>query len=186
MATYSLAEASSWLKHLSKGMEDAARRGLLSAAQRTVAHVQNDIIPATVPTPVARGVYRAGWVANATPKGAEVVNDVPHAAFIEEGVRGANVKIGRAMIEALAEWVRMKGLGGRVVVGKSGVARLQRVSADEARQIAWAVAKTLQKKGIFDGGKGLGIFRRAQAMIPQFIREEVQRELQAAAGGGRL
>lgn len=184
MTTYSLGQASAWLKHLSKNMEGAARRGLLSAAQRTVAHIQNEIIPATTPLPVARGVYRAGWRAEATANGAVIINDVPHAPMVENGVRAGNVKPGRAMIDALTEWVRMKGIGGKVVASKGGRSRLVRATPDEARSIAWAVAMSMKKKGIFDGGKGLGIMRRAAAQIPGFVRDEVRRELERAGRSG--
>jgi hypothetical protein len=181
--TYSLGNASAWLKAVSKGMEDAARRGLYSAAIRTVSYIQNDVIPATTPLPVARGVYRAGWRADKTANGAVVLNSAPHAAFVEYGVRGGNVKIGRAMIAALADWVRMKGIGGSVVTTKGGRKKLVRATQSEAERIAWAIAKSMQKKGIFAGGQGLGVLKRAGAMIPTFIREEVRAEL-AREGGG--
>lgn len=184
MATYSLKDADKFLKDLSRGMEAAAMRGLMSAAQRTVAHIQNELIPATVPQPVARGMYRAGWRAEKTSNGALVINDVPHANFIENGVRGDRVKIGRAMITALAEWARMKGIGGRMVTSKSGRTRLVKATEAEATSIAWAIAKSMQAKGIFKGGAGLGVFKRAAEQIPRFIREEVAAEIKRSAGKG--
>jgi hypothetical protein len=164
-------------------MEDAAKRGLLSAAVRTVAYVQNDLIPAALPQPVDRGTYRAGWRAEPRPGGAAVVCDAPHAALIEGGVRAANVKPGRAMVQAIAEWARRKGLGGRMVQGKGGTTRFKKATEDEATQIAWAIVRSMQKRGIFDGGRGLGIFKKAKEQIPRFIREEVARELRKVGRG---
>ena len=177
MPTYHVSEASAALRVLAKGMGEAAQRGLLAAALRAVAHIQNEVIPALEPSPVARGTYRAGWRAERTAKGATIVNDVPHAVFIEEGVRGQNVKIGRAMIDALAAWVRMKGIGGRMVTSKSGTQRLKRATEDEARAIAWAIAKSMQQRGIFGGGKGLGVLKKVRPLIPKWVEEEVLREI---------
>ena len=53
--------------------------------------------------------------------------------FIEEGVRGENVKIGRAMIDALAAWVRMKGIGGRMVASSQARHGTQAQHRGEAR-----------------------------------------------------
>lgn len=178
MATFSLAESDKFLRVIAVTMEGAAKRGLVSAANRTVAHIRNEIIPSIKPfAPIAAGAYRAGWRAEVTDGGADVANTVPHAVFIEYGVRGSNVKVGRAMIAALAKWVRMKNIGGRVATSKGGVQRLVRPTTDEATSIAWAIAKAMQKRGVFNNGAGLGIMRMAEKRIPEFIREEVTREL---------
>ena len=81
------------------------------------------------------------------------------------------------MIEALAEWVRRKGIGGRTVVSKSGRERRVKASAAEATAIAWAIAKSMQKKGIFAGGKGLSAPCKVEPRIPGIVKEEVEREL---------
>jgi|SRR5580693_3824810 hypothetical protein len=177
MAVYDLKTADQWLNVVSITMKEAALRGLNAAAQRTVNHIQTEVIPACVPEPVARGVYKAGWHVVQLHNGAEVVNTVPQAAFIEYGVRAENVKIGRGMIDALAEWVRMKGIGGKVTVSKGGLRKVKKATLDEARAIAWAIAKSMQKKGIFNGGQGFKVLEKAGKMIPRFIREEVVREL---------
>jgi hypothetical protein len=159
-------------------MREAASRGLLSAAQKTVAYIKTDIIPTARPfPPIARGTYQSAWKAEKDGLGAVVLNDSPHAIFVEYGVRGANVKPGRAMITALAEWVRMKGLGGSTRTGKGGTVLVTRATTTEATQIAWAIATSMKKHGIFAQGNGLGIFKRAKAKIPQFIREEVAAEI---------
>lgn len=158
-----ISQAPAWLASMGSGVKVAAMRGLYSAAIRTVQHIQTSVIPAEPRVPVDRGIYRAGWRAEHIPEGALVVNRVPHAIFIEYGVRAANVKPGRAMIDALAEWVRRKG------IEKSGTG---------ARQVAFAIAMSMKKKGIFNGGNGLRILEKAARRIPRFISEEIGREIE--------
>ena len=177
MATFRLEETDKWMALVSVTMREAALKGLYSAALRTQAHIVNDIIPATIPEPVARGAYRAAWQTARFPNGAMVFNTIPYASCIEYGVRAENVKIGRKLIDALVEWIHMKGIGAKTATGKNGIQRIQKPSDMEKRSIAWAIAKSLQKKGIFNGGKGLKILQRAEASIPKFIKEEVNREI---------
>jgi hypothetical protein len=185
MKVYALKDAGVMLHDVESGWREAAFRGLVAAGHRTVEHIVADVIPSFGDRmPVDRGAYRAGW--RVQPVKAEwkvvVVNTAPHAAFIEHGVRAANVKIGRKMIEALAEWVRRKGIGGRTVVSSSGRERRVRASNAEATAMAWAIAKSMQKVGIFNRGgeQGLGVLRKAERRVPEFIKEEVERELSKA------
>lgn len=142
----------------------AAKRGLLSAALRSVQVIVSEIIPSRVPQPVDRGAFLAGWRAVETPDGAEIFNSAYHAPFIEEGVRGSNVKPGRAMIQALAAWAQRKGMAKDPV---------------EARSMAFAMSKTMQRLGIFNrGSKGLGILRELnERRLNTIVREEVEREM---------
>lgn len=94
-------------------VEKGIRRGMVSAAVRTVSHIQTQIIPKEKRVPVDRGLYKAGWKWFAESSGAVLVyNGMPHASLIEDGVRGSNVKVGRKMLEALAGWAKRKGLVG--------------------------------------------------------------------------
>lgn len=173
MAKYTIDKAPEWVRKLEGKMHKAAMRGLLSAAQRTVSHIQTEIIPREERVPVDRGTYRAGWRARPIEgftEGALVYNNVPHAEPIENGAKAENIKIGRKLIDALAEWVIRKGLTGAA----KGVER-----AAEGRRIAWAIAKSMQKNGIFNKGGGLKILEKATKMIPQFIAEEVRAEIRA-------
>jgi hypothetical protein len=147
--------------YLNEKNELALKRACLSAAMRLVQHILTSVIPATSPVPVDRGMYRAGWRAVRTEEGADVYNSMPYAAIIEYGARAENIKIGRAMIDALADWAKRKGLA----------------SSDDARQVAWAIAKAMQKKGIYNGGKGLRVLERATEKVQQFLQEEYAREL---------
>src|SRR5690606_17517704 len=72
-----------------------------------------------------------------------------------------NVKIGAAMIKALTEWVLRKGIAG---------------DEREATGIAWAIAKDMQKRGIFRQrkGGGLGVLQELMKRhMPKIIKQEV-------------
>ncbi len=157
-----VSQAPAWVTLMGKQVRVAAMRGLYSAAVRAVAHIQTVVIPSEPRVPVDRGLYRAGWRAVRIPGGAMVTNTVPHAVIIEYGVKAANVRAGRKMLDALTDWVRRKGL---------------EKSETGARRVAYAIAMSMKRKGIFNGGKGLRILENAVKRIPQFIGEEVAREI---------
>lgn len=160
MPAMSMTEYRQWLKGFKGRFREAAVRGIQSAAMRGVAAIQTEIIPAIVPQPVDRGLYRAGWRWTPEEDGATIFNNEPHAKFIEFGVRAANVKIGRKMIQALAEWVVRKKLARP---GK------------EALRAAWAIAKTMQRRGIF--GRGQNVLALLRGRMLDFLQEEVAREV---------
>lgn len=162
---------------LSKAIRQGALNGLYSAAIRMVGEIQTVTIPQTVPEPSQRGLYKAGWKARQESDGASYDNPVKYASIIEFGVRAASVKLGRKMIDALTEWVQIKGFA----------------SGAQAKQMAWAIAhsmaasiKTTKGAGGVGGGKGifkgtgLRIMERANKQLPQFIKEEVAREVERA------
>ena len=168
-----LDKAEAWVVHVEHECRDAAVKGLRSAAHRGVQKIVAEIIPSKKPQPVDRGIYQAGWHAMDQEGGADIENLQPHAVFIEEGVRAANVKIGRAMIQALAEWAQRKGLLGRRARSASGKARQDK----EAQSAAWAIAKSMQRRGIF-GQHGLGILRElVEKHLEEIVREEVEQEI---------
>lgn len=184
-------------KDLAPKVKKAAQRGLLSAALRGVQTIQTVIIPSRSPQPVDRGVYRAGWRAEVIPLGAEIINTEAHAVVIEEGVRGENVKPGKAMFAALREWAIRKGIGSRTrlvphhtALRKSGgklVANhtVVRAVRDDSGvdQAVWAIIGSMKKRGIFNrgGAQGLGILRELVAKyLPEYAHEEVQREVSEA------
>lgn len=166
-------DAAVYFDRLSAAMLQAARNGLVEAAHRGHQVLVSQIIPSRTPKPVDRGVYRAGWkVEIVTPDRVAILNPEPHAVFIEFGVRAQNVKIGAAMIRALTEWVQRKGL-----------AR----DAATAGGIAWAIARAMQRRGVFNAQPGGGMrileeLRRSH--LPQLVRETVAREMQRAAEQG--
>lgn len=143
---------------------EAALKGLHSAAMRAVQVIQTEIIPSLVPQPVDRGLYRAGWRWTPESTGALIFNVEPHASFIEHGVRAANVKIGKAMIQALTEWVVRKKLEPQ---GKKAV------------RAAWAIAKVMQRRGVF--GQGLHVLEQlVRDKLPRIVAEEIAAEIERA------
>jgi hypothetical protein len=193
MPTFDIKLHAEFGKYIGTKLDGAIRRGLLSTAMRVVNHIKTEVIPSEPREPVLRGVYAAGWKAQKTDGGADVYNDVPYATIIEKGVPASSVKIGRKMIDALTEWVRMKGLvaAKRPVAagGSQFVTRIRYVKKtsdevnDDARAVAWAIAQSMKKRGIFNGGKGLRILERALLEVPRFVVEEVTREIQRLGGG---
>ena len=166
---------------VAKAIQEGARAGLYSAAQRHVQHIQTQVIPATVPEPADRGVYRAGWKAERTPDGALIVNSVPHAPHIEKGVRAHNVKVGARMVSAIEEWVVRKGLAKPRVANRVAWAIVTSMAAS-VRVTRGGVVKNIKGggRGIFNGGKGLRVMERANKDLPDTIREEVAREVERA------
>jgi hypothetical protein len=166
-------EFAAWLD---KGLRKSVNAGLLGAAHRVVEDIQTRVIPEENPQPVFDVHYRNAWHAEPQDGGADVVNDMPYAPVIEYGADAKNVKIGRAMIEALAEWARRKGLTGHAP-GK----RSSPEARADARKIAWAIARRMQGTadkpgtGIFNrhGQKGLRIAEKGLKRLPEFVRAEV-------------
>ena len=157
-----LDKADVWLRDVEVQFRRSAVKGLHAAALRGVQMIVTQIIPARSPQPVDRGVYRSGWRPVLRADGADIENLEPHALFIEEGVRAANVKIGRPLIQALAEWAVRK----RLATPKNAVS------------VAWSIAKTMQRRGIF-GQRGLGVLRElVDNHLEQIIQEEVAREME--------
>lgn len=144
---FKLKDADEVKRYLERSLEKAATGAVQAAAMHVVEDIQTKIIPEEPRPPVDRGVYRAGWRAQPTQEGAMIVNAVPHAIFIEHGVRAENVKPGKAMITALSAWAQRKGIAGK---GKS--------RQKQANSIAWAIAHSMRRKGIFnrEGAKGGG------------------------------
>lgn len=190
-----LEQAGAWVQTLGRQMPKAAQRGLLAAANRIVATVR------LLQLPTDRGVARAGWRAESIPDGAVVYNNVLQATMMEGGVRPDHVKIGRAMIDALAEWVKRKGIGttngtgkkrATVDFGTGKATTLQvvhrRVKPSDAviRSIAWAIAKKMQRRGIFKPEEGglRPLEKTTKQLGPAYVREEVAREIRKEFGLG--
>jgi hypothetical protein len=173
-----LDEAPEWVEDLRKELRQATIRGMQSAALRLLQHIQVTVIGSTrdqrtgYGPPVDTGAYRASWRVRNLPTGAIVETTLPYAEVIEFGARAERIVIGRAMILALTDWVIRKGL-----VGKRPRGAAQVEFYAEARSMAWAIAVSMKKVGIFNGGKGLRVLEQASDAIPRFVREEVDREL---------
>lgn len=159
--------APAWVDGLLPEMKAAAARGCLAAAQRGVSEIVGRIIPSRSPQPIDRSIYRAGWKAEPAEGGADLYNAEAHAVLIEDGVRAANVKVGMLMLRALASWAERKGLARK----------------GDGMSAAWGIATNLKKRGIFNGGQGLGILKELlEDRMSDFIEEEVARELERLNG----
>lgn len=156
-------------KEWQKKFRKAAMRGLLSAAMHGVQTIQTVIIPSRNPPPVDKGAYRAGWRYGPTDDGAEVWDDSPVAGPIEDGVRASRVRPGRAMIQALTEWVMRKGL---------------EPDPKKAKGVAFAIVQRMKQRGIFNQtGNGLGILREfVEKYSEKYAREEIEREIRRELG----
>ncbi len=150
----------------------AAERAILASALAVVAKIVNVVIPAEPRQPVDRGAFRAGWRAKAVSKGAQITNTMPYSEVIEYGARAENIKIGRKMIEALAEWVLRKGLVGK---GKGKAGKIAAKAA--AIGMAWAIAQSMKKKGIFNGGTGLRVLEKGLKGIEEIFARELKTEI---------
>lgn len=184
---FSIKQSGEFIKATEEKIQSAQKRALLAAGYRLTNHIVNVTIPAEPRMPVDRGIYRGGWRVRRVPKEVAVLvyNVAPHAGIIEEGVPANNVKISKAMIDALTSWVLRKGIVKKTRSKKSKI---------EARQVAWAIAQSMRQKGIFQqapqgilgsflsklgfrGKGGLRILAKAARNAPHFIAEELRREM---------
>lgn len=180
---FDISEAEEAARYLGLSIDKAAKRAILATAIRVVQQITTVVIPGEPRQPVDRSAYRAAWRARPDPDGATVSNSMPYASVVEYGAKAENVKISRAMIIALTGWVMRKGIGmSRTPLRKGttrAAAKAQR--ATEARQIAWAIAKGMQKKGIF-GGKGLRILEKGLKIVQTAFAQELKAEIEREYG----
>ena len=184
MTTFDISQTDEISKFVNKQLNACVSRGMMSAALRIVGIIQNTLIPAESPPPILNRHYSAGWLPEVQENGdIHIKNTMPYSSVIEWGAKAENIKIGRAMIDALKEWVYTKGFVGRP---RSATGRAQALV--QAEQIAWAIAKSMQGtaaitgKGIFNrnGQKGLRIAEKASKQAPPIVAKEVAREVRKA------
>ncbi len=170
----------SWV---SQEVHTAMHKAMLLTATRVVARINTEIIPNIHPhQPVDRGTARAGYRVESVGGKVFIVNHVLHSLFMEEGVRAENVKPGRAMIGALAAWAKRKGLDvSKYQTQAMGSKRESlSVSAEPYTKLAWGIAKSMKKKGIFGAQNmpsGLQIVHRAMSDVKTWLSDEMKREL---------
>lgn len=169
------------LGKMTNELRKAQERGFESAGAKIVQYLQTVAIPGTRPQPVDRGLYRAGWKYKTIKGGVYVFNRVTHAMFVEYGVR--KVVPGKKLVEAIAAWVRRKGIGSRVVTSKKGTSRIVKANKEKAKAIAFAIINGAKKKGgFFDQGRGLKVFKRALPKISKIFQDEVISEMKKELG----
>lgn len=149
-------------EHIGHKLKVGLRRGGISAAMRTLQHIQAELIPKAMPhPPIDRGVYRAGWRVTGDLVTTPIIieNPVPYAAIIEYGARAENVKPGRKMLAALTEWVKRKGLTNAAfaarVKGASGGAKGEGAAKGAEKAKAAKKAQEAQRAGGREAAKDL-------------------------------
>jgi hypothetical protein len=171
--TFDVSQSNEVRDFLKRGFDKAVKRGLLATAMHVVSDIQAVVIPSLPRPPVDKRTYAAGFRPRATDDGVEIINAVPYAPIIEYGARAKNIKPGRAMISALAEWASRKG------IGREGTTPMG---------VAWAIATSMKKRGIFnldaDARGGLRVLERAmhRAVSMRIIEREVHREVKRELG----
>lgn len=135
-------------------VRQAQMDGLLAAANKARNWIVATLIAGISPMPFDRGTFRQGWLARATATGASIYNPVPHARHIDGGVRPENVRPGKAMRVALAEWSIRKGITS---------------TPKEARTFAFFAANKMKTTGIFQDSQ----FRITQRAVDEFLMKEV-------------
>lgn len=173
-----LKNAGAYIGALPDHHRNLAISALRIAAAHCVQTIQSVIIPSRNPQPVDRGIYRAGWKVDSIPEGAVFYNDSPIAAIVEHGVRGSNVKIGRKMLAALAEWVVRKGMVKKIAGGVQNTAQ-----TNAAMSIAWAIAKAAAAGRGFHNRYSDGGQQIMSECNVRFTNEYVRDEIQRAIGG---
>lgn len=172
-----------------KGAPAAVQRAIFSAAQRGKAFIVGK-------TPVDRGILRNAWKVVKLSDGSELVNDQPYAGIMERGARP--FKMSRAGREALEGWVKRKILGGAISrvktptvgmdwksarahqkanrkTGKATKAHQKWLLDDEAKSIAFAIAKHFEKVGM----KGKRFVWMALPQLAELMDAEINRSLSA-------
>lgn len=126
-----------YMKRLGSQFFPAAIRGVQSGAMRCIGIMQRrtDFAPpasdhGTVGA-VNIGLYKAAWKTAALSNGAQVFNAQPYSPVIEGG-RRSEAAVGKKGIENLEIWAHSK----------------LKLSGDAAKAAAWAIAKTIEKRGL--------------------------------------
>jgi len=166
VATIQLKDAAEFIGNIGPELTAKAVLGVRKAGARALGTLVTVIIPSRDPQPVDRGIYRAGWKLRLIPNGVEIYNDTPAAAVIEYGARAKNIKIGRKLLNALAEWAVRKGMA---------------KDLEEGISIAWAIAKKAKAgKGFHNRKPGGGqriMEELVQKYLPGYVRDAVRLEI---------
>ena len=153
---------SKWLGDMADGrIKNAAKRGLVSGAQRCIPILQQRAEDAPPASPHGgkgafnTGAYKASFKSASTANGARVWNTQPYAAVIDDGRRASPVSAeGR---KQLAKWA-MRKLG---------------VSASEAKGVAFLVARKLAKTPL----AARKVVSGSVDILAKIVLEEVEHEI---------
>lgn len=153
-------------------LNDAVRRGLVSAAHRGVETVRLATLRAPPASPngsrgaVNTGAYRRAWAGHASPPGAPMAatldNAMPYAGIIEHGMRPGKW----VPIEALTMWVLRKLR--KKLRGNTAEARRR-----DARGLAFVIARAIHRRGL----QPRLVATNSNKALTRIARAEVRREL---------
>lgn len=147
-------QLASSLGRLFKSYREAQKRGLVNAAMKGHSWIITKLIPSIEPKPFDTGAFRAGWNFKVIDTGAIIYNPVPHAPFINFGVPKPRVSA-----KHLVEWVVRKRIA----------------DAKDAPRVAWLIAKSINKRGLFMSPQ----FRITQRAVDEFLVQEVATQVAA-------
>jgi hypothetical protein len=177
-----VADLAKFRSNITARIRMGVRKGALSAGQRTLQLIQGKLIQECQPhPPVDRGLYRAGWQVHGDLVTTPLIisNKVPYAPIIEYGARASNIKIGRAMLTALAEWAQRKGLtGGRKAAKKASLPAKEKGSLGDKAKPAKAAKKGHKSPSILD--------KKTARKIAKLIKDIKAFMKRMRIGGGML
>ena len=152
---------SDWMARLGTSFEPAMLRGVRAGALRCIPLLQKRTSYAPPASEggsqgaVDTGLYKAAWKTTPLPNGARVFNDRPASPVIDYGRRPSPVSSeGRRNLTA---WAKRK----------------LKLSADEARAVAWAIAQTLKKRPL----RARRVMSGAIKEMTKLVQEEITHEL---------
>lgn len=150
-------------KHASGTLVKAVVLGIRSGALRAlpvlVANTDR-ATPASVKGAIGAvntGTYRRAWKSRPLPRGADIHNNAPYAGIIEYGRRKGKKQ---PPLKPIAKWAQRR-LG---------------VSEQEARSLAFPIARAIKKRGLF----GRFVLKKSIKAILANIDREIRRELTRA------
>ena len=155
-----------YLGDLGTRFNPAMQRGLQAGAQRCIPILQTATRSAPPASPRGStgafdtGIYLASWRASPVPNGALVHNFQPYSPVIETGRRASPV--GRSGIRNLEAWAKRK---------------LQ-LNPAEARNAAWAIAKTLEKRPLW----ARKVMDSSEPKMIDAVMDEITHELDLELG----
>lgn len=158
-----------WAKHLEELGErfmPAMQRGAMAGAARCIPILHTATINARPASPRGgvgafdTGLYKAAWRSGPVTNGARVFNTRPYSPVIEGGRRAS--PMGREGIRNLQAWAKRK----------------LKLSDKEARDAAWAIAKTQEKRPL----EARRVMNDVERKMIKTVEAEITHELDVELG----
>lgn len=161
----SLKQWEGWLGDLGTRFQPAMKRGLVAGAARCVPILQRSTRNAPPASPKGKvgafntGALHAGWASSPLANGSKVFNRLPYSPVVEGGRRPSYV--GRRGRESIEAWARRK----------------LKLSAEEAKEASWAIAKTLKERPLKPRRVMGSVEKEMIRAVEQEITHELDKEL---------